>query len=136
MFRNLRFSAASASITFVYFSLMGVMYFMTTYMQTVLGFSALEAGERMLPIAGGMLLTARPAVTLTKRLGTKAVVAAGLSPSPPRSRRGGLRHRHRHCTCRLVLGADGRRHGARDGAGHRGDHGLAAARPRPASARR
>jgi hypothetical protein len=79
VFRNLRFSAASASITFVYFSLMGVMYFMTSYLQTVLGFSALEAGERMLPIAGGMLLTARPAVVLTRRIGTKVVVATGLA---------------------------------------------------------
>ena len=78
VFRNLRFSAASASITFVYFSLMGVMYFMTTYMQSVMGFSALGAGERMLPIAGGMLLTAKPAVALTRRIGTKIVVAAGL----------------------------------------------------------
>jgi MFS transporter, DHA2 family, multidrug resistance protein len=78
VFRNLRFSAASASITFVYFSLMGVMYFMTTYLQSVLGYSALEAGVRTLPIAGGMLLTTRPAVVLTKRLGTKVVVASGL----------------------------------------------------------
>src|SRR5919108_100812 len=79
VFRNLRFSAASASITFVYFSLMGVMYFMTTYMQSVLGFSALEAGIRMLPIAAGLVLTAKPSVLLTKRLGTKLVVAGGLA---------------------------------------------------------
>src|SRR5262245_21676906 len=31
VFRNLRFSAASASITFVYFALNGVLYFLTTY---------------------------------------------------------------------------------------------------------
>jgi EmrB/QacA subfamily drug resistance transporter len=78
VFRNARFSAASASITFVYFALMGVMYFMTTYLQTVLGFSALEAGERMLPIAFGLVVTAEPAVALTKRIGTKLVVATGL----------------------------------------------------------
>jgi EmrB/QacA subfamily drug resistance transporter len=79
VFRNLRFSAASASITFVYFSLMGVMYFMTTYMQTVLGLSALDAGVRMLAIAAGMLLTARTAIVLTRRVGTKLVVASGLA---------------------------------------------------------
>ena len=78
VFRNARFSAASASITFVYFALMGVMYFMTTYLQTVLGHSALEAGERMLPIAVGMVPAAKAAVALTRRLGTKVVVAAGL----------------------------------------------------------
>jgi hypothetical protein len=78
VFRNARFSAASASITFVYFALMGVMYFLTSYLQTVLGLSALEAGERMLPIAAGMLLTAKAAVALTGRIGTKLVVATGL----------------------------------------------------------
>jgi EmrB/QacA subfamily drug resistance transporter len=79
VFRNLRFSAASASITFVYFALMGVMYFLTTYLQSVLGHSALDAGVRMLPAAIGMILAARPSVLLTRRLGTKVVVASGLA---------------------------------------------------------
>jgi EmrB/QacA subfamily drug resistance transporter len=79
VFRNLRFSAASASITFVYFSLMGVMYFMTTYLQSVLGHSALEAGIRTLPIAAGMILATKPAIALTRRIGSKIVVATGLA---------------------------------------------------------
>jgi EmrB/QacA subfamily drug resistance transporter len=78
VFRNARFSAASASITFVYFALMGVMYFMTTYLQTVLGHSALEAGFLFLPIAAGLVISAKSAVNLVKRLGTKVVVASGL----------------------------------------------------------
>ena len=40
VFRNLRFSAASVSIAFVFFALMGVMYCLTTYLQSVLGNSA------------------------------------------------------------------------------------------------
>jgi EmrB/QacA subfamily drug resistance transporter len=79
VFRNLRFSAASASITFVYFALMGVMYFQTTYLQSVLGNSALHAGVLMLPTAAGMIVAARSSVALTKRLGAKLVVAAGLA---------------------------------------------------------
>ena len=79
VFRNLRFSAASISITFVFFALMGVMYFLTTYLQTVLGYTALEAGIRMLPIAGGLLLASRLSVTLSKRFGTKIMVANGLA---------------------------------------------------------
>ena len=55
VFRNLRFSAASISITFVFFALMGVLFFLTTYLQSVLGYSALQAGVRMLPIAVGMV---------------------------------------------------------------------------------
>jgi EmrB/QacA subfamily drug resistance transporter len=79
VFRNLRFSAASASIAFVYFALMGVMYFQTTYLQSVLGNSALHAGVLMLPTAAGMIVAARSSVALTKRLGAKLVVAAGLA---------------------------------------------------------
>jgi EmrB/QacA subfamily drug resistance transporter len=79
VFRHRRFSAASASIAFVYFALMGVMYFMTSYIQTVLGHSALEAGERMLPIAVGMAFASRVTVKLTKRFGTKVAVSLGLT---------------------------------------------------------
>ena len=79
VFRNLRFSAASASITFVFFALMGVMYFLTTYLQTVMGYTALEAGVRMVPIAIGLIVASRMSVPLTARLGTKVVVAGGLT---------------------------------------------------------
>ncbi len=79
VFRNLRFTGASASITFVYFALMGVMYFQTTYLQSVLGSSALHAGVLMLPTAAGMIVAARSSVALTTRLGAKLVVAAGLA---------------------------------------------------------
>jgi EmrB/QacA subfamily drug resistance transporter len=86
VFRNLRFSAASASITFVYFALMGVMYFQTTYLQSVLGNSALEAGVLMLPTAAGMMVAARSSVAFTRLLGTKIVVPAASPWSPDRSR--------------------------------------------------
>jgi EmrB/QacA subfamily drug resistance transporter len=79
VFRNARFSAASASIAFVYFALMGVMYINTTYLQTVLGYSAFDAGLRILAAAVGMMLASRPSVALARRLGTKPVVAAGLA---------------------------------------------------------
>jgi EmrB/QacA subfamily drug resistance transporter len=79
VFRNLRFSAASIAITFVFFALMGVMYFLTTYLQSVMGYTALEAGVRMTPIAVGLILAAKLSVALTARLGTKVVVAAGLA---------------------------------------------------------
>ena len=79
VFRNLRFSAASISIAFVFFALMGVMYFLTTYLQSVLGYSALQAGVKMLPIAIGMVLASKLTVGLTRRVGTKFTVAFGLA---------------------------------------------------------
>jgi EmrB/QacA subfamily drug resistance transporter len=79
VFRNRRFSAASLSITFVYFALMGVTYLLTTYLQSVLGLDAFDAGLRMLAPAGGMILASRPAVVLAQRFGAKVVVAGGLA---------------------------------------------------------
>jgi EmrB/QacA subfamily drug resistance transporter len=78
VFRNLRFTAASLSIAFIFFALMGVMYFLTTYLQTVLGLSALDAGVRMLAIAAGIVVATRSSVRLVERIGTKVAVAGGL----------------------------------------------------------
>ena len=78
VFRNLRFSAASISVAFVFFALMGVVYFLTTYLQSVMGYTALEAGIRMLPVAAGLIAATKVSVEATKRLGTKTVVATGL----------------------------------------------------------
>ena len=79
VFRNPRFSAASLSITFVFFALMGVMFFLTTYMQAVRGYSALDTGVRVLPVAFGMVLATRLSVKLVQKAGTKVVVALGLA---------------------------------------------------------
>ena len=78
VFRNLRFSAASISITLVFFALMGVMYFLTTYLQSVLGYTALEAGVRLAPIAAGLIVASKLSVPLSARFGSKVVVAGGL----------------------------------------------------------
>ena len=57
---------------------MGVLYLLTTYLQSVLGYSAFDAGLRMLAPAAGMILASRPSVGLAQRLGAKVVVASGL----------------------------------------------------------
>jgi EmrB/QacA subfamily drug resistance transporter len=78
IFRNLRFSAASVSVTLVFFALMGTSFVLTSYLQTVMGLSALDAGVRMLPLAAGLVVGARTSVRLVARMGTKVVVAGGL----------------------------------------------------------
>jgi EmrB/QacA subfamily drug resistance transporter len=78
VFRNLRFTGASLSITFVYFALMGISYVQTSYLQSVLGNSALDAGVLTLPTAFGMVIAARSSVLLAPRAGTKVMVAGGL----------------------------------------------------------
>jgi EmrB/QacA subfamily drug resistance transporter len=77
-FRNPRFSAASAAITLVFFGMFGSIFVLTQYLQFVLGYSALEAGVRIIPFAT-LVLSAPLSARLTERIGTKPVVAAGLT---------------------------------------------------------
>ena len=77
-FRNPRFSIASASIGLAFFSLFGSIFALTQFLQDAKGYSALEAGAAMVPLAGGMVLGAVTSIKLNERLGTARVVTAGL----------------------------------------------------------
>jgi EmrB/QacA subfamily drug resistance transporter len=77
-FENRRFTAASAAITMTFFALFGAMFLITQYLQTVLGYSPLQAGVRMLPMACLMFCIAPLAPRLVERVGTKLVVGGGL----------------------------------------------------------
>jgi EmrB/QacA subfamily drug resistance transporter len=78
LFLDRRFSAASISLTLVFFSLMGALFFLTQYLQGVLGLSALETGLRFIPIALGVIVASPLSATLTTRMGGRMVTAAGL----------------------------------------------------------
>ncbi len=77
-FRNPRFSAGAGAISIGFFALFGFVFGMTQYLQFVQGFTPLEAGLRMLPVALGMAMGAGLSHCLVHRLGGKRVVAAGL----------------------------------------------------------
>lgn len=77
-FRNPRFTAASAAITLVFFGMFGTTFLFTQYMQFVLGYSALETGVRLLPMAGMLMLFAPLSARWVERFGTKRVVTTGL----------------------------------------------------------
>jgi len=78
LFRNIRFSAASFSITVAFFGLFGFIFLITQYFQIVHGYSPLSAGLRTLPFALGVGAAAPVAPIFARRLGTKIVVPAGL----------------------------------------------------------
>jgi len=78
-FRNPRFSAASAGITLIFFAMFGAIFLLTQHLQFVKGYSALEAGVRLLPFAMTMLVVAPNSARLAERFGTKRVVGTGLS---------------------------------------------------------
>ncbi|MEZ5141850.1 MAG: DHA2 family efflux MFS transporter permease subunit, partial [Acidimicrobiales bacterium] len=77
-FKNPRFSAASGSITLVFFAMFGSMFLLTQYLQFVLAYSPLETGVRMLPFAATMMIAAPTSARITEKVGTKVIVAAGL----------------------------------------------------------
>jgi EmrB/QacA subfamily drug resistance transporter len=79
LFRNRRFSASSVAISLAFFALFGMIFFITQYLQSILGYSAFEAGVRMLPVAGGLVLGGPLSAKLAERFGTKLVVAGGLA---------------------------------------------------------
>ncbi|HEX8085235.1 MAG TPA: MFS transporter [Solirubrobacteraceae bacterium] len=79
LFRNLRFSGASAAVTVSFFSLFGFIFLITQYFQFIRGYGPLETGVRMLPVATSVALASIVGTRLTMRVGNKAVVATGLT---------------------------------------------------------
>ena len=76
-FRNPNFAAACVAVTLVFFAMFGTIFFLTQYLQFVLGYTPLEAGQRMLPI-GAVVFGAPIGIRLAQRIGNKVVVAGGL----------------------------------------------------------
>ena len=77
-FSSRRYSVAIAALALVLFALLGMFFLMTQYLQFVLGYSPLQAGVRVAPVALTLLVIAPFSVVLARRIGTKVVVAAGL----------------------------------------------------------
>ncbi len=77
-FRRRRFSAAVSSVGLVTFGLFGALFVLTQYLQFSLGYSALQAGVRVLPAAGAIAIIAPFSTVLVRIMGTKLTVAAGL----------------------------------------------------------
>jgi EmrB/QacA subfamily drug resistance transporter len=78
-FRSRRFSVGTAAVSLAFFALFGAIFALTQYLQFVHGYSAVEAGAIMSPMALGLVLGAGSSTRAVHRLGTARVVAAGLS---------------------------------------------------------
>ncbi|WP_411150051.1 MFS transporter [Streptomyces sp. A30] len=77
-FRNKVFSAAIAAIALVFFALMGVTFFSVFYTQSVRGYSPLQTGLLMLPLAAAQMIFAPRARLLVDRFGHKATTTVGM----------------------------------------------------------
>jgi Na+/melibiose symporter-like transporter len=78
LFNNPRFSAASGAISLTFFGMFGAFFLLTQLLQSVMGYTALEAGVRLLPMAATQMVAAPLSAKVAERIGSKIVVAVGL----------------------------------------------------------
>ena len=79
LLRSRTFSGATASIALTFLAIAGALFVLTQYLQLVLGYSALAAGVRLLPVAGCVLVAAPLSIAVEQRIGTSATVSLGLA---------------------------------------------------------
>lgn len=77
-FRKPAFSAAVAAIALVFFALMGVTFFSAFYLQSVRGYTALESGLLIVPLAAAQMIFAPRARLVVDRFGARAVCTVGM----------------------------------------------------------
>jgi EmrB/QacA subfamily drug resistance transporter len=78
LFRNLRFTAASGSVTVAFFGIAGFSFLITQYFQFFKGYHPLSTGVHLLPVAFAVGIMSVLGTQLAVRFGTKQVVTAGL----------------------------------------------------------
>ena len=79
LFKNMSFTGASLALTLVMFSMAGGMFSLSQYMQTVLNYSALQAGLSMMPLPIVIMIVTPLATRLMQRIGIKLSITIGLS---------------------------------------------------------
>jgi MFS transporter, DHA2 family, multidrug resistance protein len=77
-FAKRSFTVASVGVGLVFFAMMGSVFAFTQYLQFAHGFSALEAGAAMLPLALGLVIGSGASNRLVERVGRTYVIAGGL----------------------------------------------------------
>jgi EmrB/QacA subfamily drug resistance transporter len=77
LFRNPAFSAAAGALGLNFFALLGATFYLVYYLQGVLGFTPLQSGAALIPVALGMAVMAPRSSGLAERFGAKAVCATG-----------------------------------------------------------
>jgi EmrB/QacA subfamily drug resistance transporter len=78
LFRNPRFSVASAAVTVSFFTLFGFIFLITQYFQFIRGYPPLGTGVRLLPVALSVGIGSVAGTQLAVRAGAKLIVGTGL----------------------------------------------------------
>jgi EmrB/QacA subfamily drug resistance transporter len=78
IFRMRTITGINVSAVLIAAALFSMFFFISLYMQNVLGFSPIEAGLAYLPLAVGLIITAGASAGLVTRFGFKPVLVTGL----------------------------------------------------------
>jgi EmrB/QacA subfamily drug resistance transporter len=79
LFRNGTFAGANLVLLLVALAMFGVFFFLSLYMQNILGYSPLEAGATFLPMTGLIIFIAPLAGRLSDRLGSRWLLTGGMA---------------------------------------------------------
>jgi len=77
-FKNMSFTGANVALMLVHFGMMGAFFFLGQFLQSVQGYSPLEAGLRLLPMALVSFISAAMSARVAERIGTKLTVGIGI----------------------------------------------------------
>lgn len=77
-FRVRSFSGSMIAVFMFFFGTFGALYYTTQHLQFVLGYSPLDTGIRLLPLAGAVFVGAAVTGRLTPRLGARPTVVTGM----------------------------------------------------------
>jgi EmrB/QacA subfamily drug resistance transporter len=78
LFRNGTFAGANLAVLLVALAMFGVFFFVSLYMQGILGYSAVEAGAAFLPMTILIILVAPIAGRTSDRVGSRWLMTAGM----------------------------------------------------------
>ena len=78
LFRNRTFAGANIAVLLVALAMFGVFFFVSLYMQGILGYSAVQAGAAFLPMTVLIILIAPIAGRTSDRVGSRWLMTAGM----------------------------------------------------------
>jgi EmrB/QacA subfamily drug resistance transporter len=78
LFRSRTYTGANTVMLLVAFAMFGVFFFVSLYMQNILGYSAVQAGAAFLPMTVLIILVAPLAGRTSDRFGSRGLVTAGM----------------------------------------------------------
>jgi EmrB/QacA subfamily drug resistance transporter len=78
LFKNMSFSGANIALAMVMFAMFGSLFFMGQFFQSVQGYSPLQAGLRLLPMAPILMVVAVSSARISRSIGIKLSVGSGI----------------------------------------------------------